>query len=162
MIGPPTSRLSAVIFALAVSIIADSAGAASCSVSSTGLSFGAYDPLPATSQHVDTAGTITVTCIGAIGTQVGYAIGLNGGMQGSVSDRRMSAGSSTLLAYNLYQDGSRSTVWGDGSAGQVVAASYTLVALSRTDDFTIYGRVPRRQNVIPGTYTDSVLVTVTY
>ena len=67
------------------------------------------------------------------------------------------ASGANVLEYNLYTDPSRLTVWGDDSAGTV-----TVSETASTAEKTIYGRVPGRQNVPAGTYTDVVLVTISY
>jgi spore coat protein U-like protein len=61
------------------------------------------------------------------------------------------------LSYNLYTDASRVTVWGDGSAGTA-----TLNGDAEEATYTLYGRVPARQNVHTGEYTDTLIATVTY
>ena len=77
--------------------------------------------------------------------------------EASSPGRRQMASGADILEYNLYTDPSRLTVWGDDSAGTV-----TVSETASTAEKTIYGRVPGRQNVPAGTYTDVVLVTISY
>ena len=136
-----------------------------CSISSLGLNFGTYDQVIA--QPDDIAGTVTVTCNyiapgGATG--VNYTVTIGNGLLGtSPSTRRMAAGSSQL-SYNVFQDAARSQVWGIGTT---VATGAMTVGPgvgngTRTATHTVYGRVPALQDVVPGTYFDSLQLTLTY
>ena len=51
-----------------------------------------------------------------------------------------------------------STVWGNGTA----SSTHSGTGTGSTQSLTIYGRLPSLANVIPGSYTDTVTVTVTY
>lgn len=139
--------------------------AVSCSVSSSALVFGDYDPSQPTASDIQ--GSISVTCnyLLALGTAtVAYQISLSPG-SGSYAQRRMSATGNTLL-YNLYTDAAGSQIWGDGSAGTAtISDSYQLgfgLLGSKTVAYPVYGRIPARQMVPSSVYTDSVVVTVTY
>ena len=111
--------------------------------------FGSYDTFSNVS--LDSTGTIDVSC----SSSVNYSIALSSGA-GTMGSRAMINGA-YLLSYNLYDSAARSNVWGDGSAG-----SSTVSATAQTRSHTIYGRIPARQNVHVGSYTDSITVTVTY
>ena len=127
---------------------------ANCTVSSSALAFGNVNPLGG---NVDAAGGITVTCTN--GTGWSAAAGLGSGSGASFAARRMSQGAN-LLDYNLYTDAARSNVWGDGT-GSTTVFSDTGTGLAQP--VVVYGRVPSGQpTVLPGGYSDSVLVTVTY
>lgn len=124
------------------------AGAA-CSVSTTGMAFGSYDPLSAVA--LDSAATVTVACdVLAV-----YAVASSSG-GGGFQDRQMSA-PGQLLHYNLYVDLTRLIVWGDGSLGTA-----RLPGTNVLGRHTVYGRIPARQNVGGGVYSDNITVTVTY
>jgi spore coat protein U-like protein len=123
-------------------------GAATCTVQSAGVAFGAYDALDPSA--LDGAGSVTVDCDSAIP----FAVSLGPGA-GSYSQRRMAGGTSDL-DYNLYSDVARMIVWGDGVGASDVSASGTGV------DLPIYGRIPARQNVKAGAYADMITVTVSY
>ncbi len=125
------------------------AWAATCDVSADGVSFGNYDIF--SEQSLDGAGSISVTC----DVSATYSIALSPG-GGSYGARRMSFGPQTL-DYNLYDNATRSVIWGDGSAGTAVVSNTAMVATH-----TVYGRIPARQNVHVGNYTDSITVTLTF
>jgi spore coat protein U-like protein len=70
----------------------------------------------------------------------------------------MKSGSNTL-GYQLYLDAGRSSVWGDGSASSSTSSG---TGTGSAQTLTIYGRLPSLANVVPGSYTDTVTVTVSY
>jgi spore coat protein U-like protein len=124
--------------------------AQSCTVSPQAVAFGGYDAL--SSAPTDGVGTIRVGCDAAANFTVGLSAG-NGGGQGS----RAMQGGQRALQYDLYADPSRSSPWGDGSGlGGPVSAGGT------DTDLTVYGRIPARQNVPAGTYSDVIVVTVSF
>jgi spore coat protein U-like protein len=63
------------------------------------------------------------------------------------------------LDYNLYQDSTRTVIWGDGTGG-----SQTVVQpsppLNTNIDVTVYGRVPAGQDVSSGSYSSTVTATI--
>lgn len=123
-------------------------------VTATALAFGDYDSLSGADR--DSSSTIDVTCTN--GTP--FAIKLNGGTYGTITQRKLKedAGSDELN-YNLYSDASRSTLWGDGSSGQVVNGTGTGNAVQQT----VYGRISGGQSdKTAGTYSDVINVTVDY
>lgn len=140
--------------------------AADCNATATGVAFGAYDPLVTTSD--DSTGTITVTCTntGGGGTTVNYSIALSTGVSGTYSQRYMSAGT-PKLNYNLYRDSARSLVWGNGSGGTSLITGSLTVGNgvgngTKSATYTVYGRAPAQQNAAPGTYADSIVITLTF
>ena len=56
----------------------------------------------------------------------------------------------------LYTSGTYGTVW---STSNTVSYSPTSLA---TTSFTVYGQIPALQNVVVGSYTDSITATVTF
>lgn len=146
----PVTRLRPALAVLAIALIAVSAAPASaaCSVSSPGVAFGNYNAL--SSAALDGAGDITVNC----DLLTSFTVKLSAG-GGTIDQRVMSAGTSQLN-YNLYTDSARTTVWGDGITGSTISTAGLIVLL------TAYGRIPARQNVVAGSYSDSLVITVSY
>jgi spore coat protein U-like protein len=131
-----------------------------CTVSATPLAFGLYLPVNATPD--DSTGSISVNCTTEAFIQfVAYSITLSGGGSGNPAARRMLSGAGQL-GYQLYRDSARTAVWGTTSAQDVTGSSL----LGRTFPFsvthTVYGRIPARQSVASGAYTDVIQVIVTY
>jgi spore coat protein U-like protein len=139
--------------------------ALSCSVSSSGLGFGTYDQAAATPD--DSTANIAVTCTRVIlidPFRVDYVVSLNRGQGPSFAPRRMRSGGNRL-EYNIYRDAGRAQVWGDGTnSTQVVAgtANFVWFQTTQTNNHTAYGRVPAGQDVAPGSYTDTIMVKITF
>lgn len=135
----------------------------SCSVSTTPVAFGGYDPLSGSPQ--DATGNVRVTCGGVLGLLVPFDIALDAGSFGAGLSPRQMASGANRLNYDLYTAAAHTVVWGDGSgASQMVAGSVTIILLGGTSvDHPIYGRIPGGQSSVPpGSYGDTVTVTVTY
>jgi spore coat protein U-like protein len=71
------------------------------------------------------------------------------------------ANGTDMLSYNLYTDAGHTMIWGDGSGGTSTNSFGGLISLGSTS-FTVYGRVPKGQYPMPGSFTDTITVTVTY
>ena len=68
-----------------------------------------------------------------------------------------SEGAPQELGYQLYSDSAGGTVWGNTDVtGKAITADGTA------QDFTVYGRIPKTQTVTAGSFSDSVLVTLSY
>ena len=124
---------------------------ANCTVSSATLAFGNYDP---TGGNVDQSTTFQVAC--TKGTSA--TVGLNTGGNAAGAVRRMANGTD-FLAYELYKEGARTNVWGNSGTDLV---SLAAAASNAAQVLTVYGRVTGLQDVSVGSYTDTVLVTVTF
>lgn len=127
-----------------------------CSISTSPVAFGAYDPVSANaSTDLTASGTVTVACTkGASAT-----IDLGNGGNLSAGSRRMSSGSD-FLNYSLYKDAARTQVWGSGLAGGTTL-TYNSASKAATG-ITVYGTVPQAQDVTVGSYSDVVLATINY
>jgi spore coat protein U-like protein len=147
-------------FALAALLAAGFAApaGAACTVSVTGVAFGAYDTLSGSPD--DSTGTISATCLIIDDAP---DVEIDSGNAPNFSPRRMDNGGSHLN-YNLYTSASRTIVWGDGTGGTQRAA-LTLTGtflIWRGYSRTIYGRIPAGQNVSAGAYGDTLVVTMTF
>ena len=124
-----------------------------CTIDSSGLEFGIYDPLDPF--PLDATGGITYTC----SAHIVVAIAMTPGTSGSFE--RTMAGGADKLAYNLYLDSARTRMWGDGALGTSV-----YVDLDPPKDSAIgvpvYGRIPARQSVAEGRYADNLMVVMIF
>ena len=111
--------------------------------------FGTYDTFRAFPH--ESTGNVEVVCV----LTTAYTIGLSPG-NSSYAARSMRSGVHSL-SYNLYTDATRTTIWGDGTGGTGLIAGNAISA-----NHTIYGRVPAGQNVNVGSYSDSLVVTITF
>jgi spore coat protein U-like protein len=139
-------------------VLAQAAYAATCSIGAVvGVAFGSYDVF--SSSAVDSAGSLTYRCddVAALDT---IMIHLSRGSSASFQPRTLIQGAHQLQ-YNLYLEPSRSTVWGDGSSG---TGQYgpTLPPNGSNVLLNVYGRMPSRQNVHVGSYSDTVVVSIVF
>jgi spore coat protein U-like protein len=141
-------------------LMAPAAWAASCTITNSGISFGAYDPL--SSQPRDTNSTIQNACQGSAGENVSYSIAANE-LSGGGPTMTLSNGSSTLQ-YDLYLDIGRTVIWGDGANGaSMIQDSYNITSGPVSKTYTVYGRIFGGQfSATPGAYTDGLVITVSY
>ena len=130
----------------------------SCVVSGGTINFGsAIDPTVA-SVPLDASTTLTVQCTSTTPYSVALNAGVNAGGATNFSSRSIKNGIQTL-GYQLYSDALHAVVWGDGTATSAVVPG---VGSGSNQSLTVYGRLPSLSGAIPGTYTDTVTVTVTY
>jgi spore coat protein U-like protein len=134
-----------------------------CSVVATPLAFGNFAPLSGTVLDVTSTVTVTCTCT-VVCLGINYTVAVSAGGSGTFSPRRMSAGT-PKLPYNGFTTAARTTVWGDGTGSTAMPARCRLVGAigsSWVEPITFYGRIPVSTGISPGSYTDSLTVTVTY
>lgn len=129
---------------------------AACTVGATGVSFGTYTAGESSFAN----GTVTVNC--ASGTA--YSVALNAGNNYTSGFRNMVSGSNGL-SYYLFLEQSFTNQWGD-SCGAASYPSGGCLATSGTgvdQVHTVYGVMPiNAGSDVPGDYTDTVLVTVSF
>lgn len=124
---------------------------ATCTVSSTAHSFGTAGVLAAARTG---SSTLTATC----SATTPYTIALDGGTTGATdpSQRQMSK-ASERITYGLYRDSARTQPWGS-SAGNTQGGSGSGLAQA----YTVFGQVPAQATPSPGSYTDTIVATMTY
>ena len=80
-----------------------------------------------------------------------------GGSSNAAPARQLNDGGTHNLAYSLFQDSGRTTIWGNTSGTGVGhngdGASHAV---------TIYGKVAKGQNVPSGAYSDVVVATISF
>ena len=129
--------------------------APSCTISTTAVSFGNYNVFSAT--PTDSTGSVIFNC-NAQATSI--RVTLSSGVSASFSPRTLRKGSESL-AYNLYLDAARTSIWGDGGGG---TAQYgpTNPANNQNVTVVVYGRIPAGQDVTAGAYSDTVVATIVF
>ena len=146
---------------LAVGMAWGHSQAASCFVSSVTLAFGNYNEFAVA--PTDSVGNVGVTCNGVAGEAVSYSIALSAGGGGAFGSRRMRSPAGSVLGYNLYTTPARVIVWGDGNAGSAaVSDAYVLGGAAVSRNYPVYGRTFARQKAPVGSYTDSIVVTLSF
>lgn len=150
------------LFLFLVLLVTFSCGQASaaCTVSITSINFGTYDvfaPSP-----TDSVGTVTVSCTDPFPGVYAYVSIGSSPNSGSFNPRKMKRSAGTdLLNYNLFTTSSRTTIWGDGTAGTSWVRTPLRVRNRRPATMNVYGRIPAGSDVSVGSYSDTLVVTVT-
>ncbi len=121
-----------------------------CSISASNMDFGSHSSLGAAA---DAASSIAVTCTNG----AAYEVGLNNGMNDLLGLRRMKSGSN-YIQYDLYRDSSRLLRWGN----TLGLNTQTGTGSGSQQNLTVYGRVPLQTLPSPGTYSDTITVTITF
>lgn len=122
---------------------------AGCALVGGSIDFGSY--VSNQDEHRDAVGRIDYqNCRGNI------LFELDGGGSGSVTARKMTSDDGEL-AYQLYRNSSRSSVWGVGERARVLRLGGT-----RTGRVEVFGRIPGGQPAPPGSYGDTVRVTLLF
>jgi len=122
-----------------------------CTVTGGSIAFGSYN-----SSQIDQSGTIGVTCTN--GTTYTVALDAGTGTGATTSARAMTGPSSAQLNYALFRDSGRTNNWGNTTGTDTVAGTGTGAA----QNLTVYGRIPGSQFPGAGSYSDTVVVTLTY
>jgi spore coat protein U-like protein len=130
---------------------------AHCTVSTTPINFSNYDflsPAPATG-----TGSVTLSCAPPATVKIAIGASL---ISGAFYPRRMMhTASAETLDYNLYTSAAMIQVWGDGTNGTATADFYD-VKHNNTPPITIFGKIVPLQNVPAGSYSEQLVVTITY
>jgi spore coat protein U-like protein len=128
---------------------------ASCSVSATDLSFGAY----VSNQINPIQGQTAIQLLCGIGATAEVSLDAGSGQGNNTSRRKMEQDSGTdQLDYDLFQDAARITHWGDKSGRDTLEVETTGAPLT----LPVYGQVPGGQRVRDGTYSDTITVRVMF
>lgn len=137
---------------------AASAFAFNCGVSTTGVKFPGYDVF--SSAPTNTTGTVTVSCTNPPNQPLPVTIAISSGSSGTFYPRQMRGAGSDRLSYYLFTDPSGKVIWGDGTGGSSLVTN--VVTRQSPWTATIYGTLPPRQNLAAGSYSDTLLVTVSW
>lgn len=116
------------------------------------LAFGAYtsnQPLPA-----DASTPVTANCSSGTAYSIGMSPGLYWGS--AWAGWRALGSNANRLAYSLKVNAQNGAEWGDG------AQSYSAVGTGADQAVLLVGRIPASQSAAAGSYTDSVVATLTY
>lgn len=125
--------------------------AAACSVTASGINFGVINPIAGAGASA--TGSITVNCP----TATAFSVALSPG-SGTFSQRFMQS-SGNIFKYNIFLDSAYTLVWGDGTSS---TSTWSGQADPSGVSHVIFARAPFQPVVVPGTYADTITVTVTY
>jgi spore coat protein U-like protein len=129
-----------------------------CSATAATLAFPNYTP-GGGAQTGNT--TISVKCT----KNTPFTVALNAGTTtGDAFAQRLMGSGANTLQYNLYTTSGLGTIFGDGTGGTGTIAG-TGLGVATANAVQVFGQVPdsaTNQAAIPGAYTDTITVTVTY
>ena len=126
---------------------------ASCTIASAGTL--AFPSTGVLTSPVTATSAIVVQCTNS----TPYNIGLNAGATtGGTTTTRLMAAGATTIQYQMFTNTGHTTNWGNTVGTDTVAATGN----GANQSYTVYGQVPAQTSVAPGSYSDTVTVTVTY
>ena len=131
-----------------------------CTITTTPVAFGNYDPLSGSANQA--TGTVGITCTKNAATTITLGDGNNG-------VRQMKDAGSQLMAYELYQPPDNTpgtacsyaspTRWGVVS-GQIFTPAAAPSKVART--YNVCGQIPAGQDLAAALFTDTVVATVNF
>ena len=152
--GPAVATTATSTFAVSLTIVA------TCVINSTAtLAFGSLGVLGGIggAANNDATTTVAVQCTDTTPFDIGLDTGTTTG--GSTTTRKLlNTGSAATVNYTLWQDAGHSTNWGNTVATDTLGDTGNGASVT----YTVYGRIPPQTTPAPGTYADTVTVTVTY
>ena len=157
---------SAPAFAPAANLAVSAKVDANCTISTTALAFGAYDPVVANaSSALPGTGSVAIACTKGSAPSITLSLGANAA--GSQRNMKIVGGGTDVLGYQLFQPPDNTpgtacpgtTVW-DTSVGGTFTPTAPTSKASRT--YNVCGTVAAGQDVSVGTYNDTVVATVNF
>jgi spore coat protein U-like protein len=134
---------------------------ASCTINASTLTFPSTAGTALTAAAVTGNTTVSVTCTNTSP----YSIGMGQGNNYSGGSNRM-ASASNFLPYTLYVDVALTHPWTTGATNSSCTTTndcYLGTGSGSAQSIPIYGQVPTTASApVPGTYSDTVLMTITY
>jgi spore coat protein U-like protein len=126
---------------------------AACLINSADtMAFGAY----LRKSKSDSTSNVIVTCTNSTGYNVGLDAGTSAGA--TVTTRKMTGPGGAFLGYSLFSDANRTVNWGNTIGVDTVAGTGN----GTPQDLTVYGEIPIGQHPTPGSYNDTITVTLTF
>ena len=129
-----------------------------CTVSTAPVDFGSYNVLQTGAQ--DTVSSITVDCNDVPPVTVTISIGPSPNSGGFDPRKMKLSGGSEFINYNLFIDSGRTQIWGDGTGNTFTSSK--MVFKRAPWIATVYGRIPPSQNVLIGSYNETLTVTIVW
>ncbi|MGH6908044.1 MAG: Csu type fimbrial protein [Aestuariivirga sp.] len=126
----------------------------SCTVSTTALDFGNQTDFTAARTATN---AISVTCTGGTLYDIGLSNGSSGGT-GPTARLMTNVAAPQAVTYGVYRNSAHTLPWGNTIGSDTLSATGNGLA----QNYTGYGRIPVQPTPPALTYTDTVVVTVTY
>ncbi len=122
-----------------------------CTISATTLDFGSTGSQ--FSSNLDVGSSINTICT----RDAAYQIALDNGSNYSAPNRRMASGANRVN-YDLYRDAARSQRWGSSLGSDTLSG----IGTGSTTTTPVYGRVPVQSGLVIGSYTDTIVATISF
>ncbi len=150
LVGPPACTTGALNTTTPLPFQVRASVVNNCVIIASNLAFGSSKVL---------AGSVRANAVLAVQCTAnnGYRIALNGGMNGSVSERRMRNAANGETVRYVISGALDGPVWGDGSSGTSMVLGTGNGAVQ---NLPLHGRVPPQPTPSPGDYKDTVTATV--
>lgn len=156
LLPPVTAQAGTATANLAVSLTVT----ASCTIGAGTLTFPSTAGTSLTSTAVTGSTTFAVTCTNTSP----YSIGMGQGNNYSSGNRMASSGN--YIPYGLYVNATLTYPWTTGASNSTCTTTndcYLGTGSGAAQTITVYGQVPTTATApVPGTYSDTVTMTVTY
>jgi spore coat protein U-like protein len=149
--------------ALGIGSPARAAVSFTCTVSATGINFGVYNPLSTMGDSAAGSWSVTCTATGTGSATVSGTLSMSTGSSGQYATRTMMSGTNALN-YNIYVTPSYTQIFGNGTAGTYAPSESGTVTAGQVYQVagSMYGYMPPSQDVAPGRYSDTIVITVAY
>jgi spore coat protein U-like protein len=132
---------------------------ATCSVNAATLNFGSTGLL---SSPISQSTTLSVTCTNS----TPYSVGLDNGANFSTTRRMRQGATSNYIGYGLFTDAGLTNAWTTASSSTACTTTNSCAlgtGNGSAQSITVFGQVPALGTApVPGSYTDTVTITVTY
>ncbi|WP_050043848.1 spore coat U domain-containing protein [Bradyrhizobium sp. LTSPM299] len=155
--GPVVAQAGTSTATLSVSIVITAA----CTINPATLIFASTSGTTLITTAVNGSSTVSVTCTGGSP----YSIAMDNGSNASGSQRRMISGAN-FLSYNLYVDAAHTLPWSTATNSTTCTTAgdcFLGTGNGAAQTVNIYGVVPTTATAPPpGTYTDTVTMTITF
>ena len=155
-----TAGFSTAGYASQTTMVVTTSVAMACTVGAAALTFAAYDPTSSSDQESSAEITSNCTYGGSAKITINEGGAQAAGSTDAAPKRQMAntiVGDNSRLGYFLYQDSNRSVV-----LGNTVDTGKGFTAVQGDTITTVFAAIPKGQAATYGSYTDTVLVTLTY
>jgi spore coat protein U-like protein len=136
----------------------------SCAITAEPIAFGNYDPIVThATEPLTTTGTLTVQCTMGTSATILLGQGANASTYSTNSspDRRLAGDGGGSLDYNISKDGAGNNTWGN-----TTGTGHSITGTGNSQDISVSLSIPpaaaQSNTVVVGTYTDTVVATVSY
>ena len=130
-----------------------------CTINAATLDFGSTGLLTVA---INATASLSVTCTNT----TPFSVGLDNGANFSSTRRMRQGATSNYIGYQLYTDAGLTNAWTTASSSTTCTTANSCIlgtGNGSAQSVTVYGQVPALGVApVPGTYTDTVTVTVTY